>query len=389
VIQRVSDIEEATMAAGDLVAHFSGIHDPRCAGKIEHRLMDVLVIAVCATIAGAESWEDMALYGRSKVAWLGGFLALPGGIPSHDTFRRVFMLIDPETFAQRFTDWAASLGEGPDREVVAIDGKSLRRSFEPVRGRGPLHIVSAWASERGLSLGQTQVSGKSNKITAIPELLDMLSLEGSIVTLDAMGCQRSIAEKIGKRGADYLIALKANQGTMFRAVQSHCDAACFAKGAPSRPACDSFDDSHGRVVRRRVFVCPDLHEEPALKDWPGLKSVLAIETIRSIRGRAGTQAEIRYFLASYKDDPEKMAAAIRAHWAIENSLHWVLDVTFREDECRVRDRTAAQNLAMLRKIALNLIKQHSTAKISLKARRKKAAWDDQYMTQIISGKFHA
>ena len=217
----------------------------------------------------------------------------------------------------------------------------------------------------------------------------MLILDGSVVTLDAMGCQRAIAEKIGERGADYLIALKANQGRMFRAVESHCDAVCFARGATLRPACDSFDDSHGRIVRRRVFVCPGPQDDPALKDWPGLKSVLAIETIRSINGKVGTTAEIRYFLASYEDDPEKMAAAIRAHWAIENCLHWVLDVTFREDECRVRDRTAAQNFAMLRKIALNLIKQDSTAKTSLKARRKKAAWDNKYMTQVITGEFHA
>ena len=377
------------MMADDLVTHFSAIDDPRCAGKVEHHLMDVLVIAVCATIAGSESWEDMALYGRSKEAWLRGFLPLAGGIPSHDTFRRVFMLIDPDAFARCFTVWAASLSTAPDREIVAIDGKSLRRSFAPVEGLGPLHIVSAWASERGLALGQTQVSGKSNEITAIPELLDMLSIERSIVTLDAMGCQRSIAAKIGDCNADYLIALKANQGRMFRAVQDYCDAACFARGAPLRPACDSFDDSHGRRVRRRVFVCPGLQEHPALKDWPGLKSVLTIETIRSVNGRAGTQAEIRYFLASYEDDPAKMAAAIRAHWAIENSLHWVLDVTFREDECRVRDRTAAQNFAMLRKIALNLIKNHSAAKTSLKARRKKAAWDNKYMAHVITGKFHA
>ncbi len=377
------------MTADDFVTHFSEINDPRCAGKVEHRLMDVLVIAVCATIAGSESWEDMALYGRSKEAWLRSFLRLENGIPSHDTFRRVFMLIDPDAFARCFTSWAASLSFAPGREVVAIDGKSLRRSFAPVEGLGPLHIVSAWASERGLSLGQTQVSGKSNEITAIPELLDMLSVEGSIVTLDAMGCQRSITEKIGECGADYLIALKANQGRMFRAVQSHCDAACFARGAKLRPAYDSFDDSHGRLVRRRVFVCPGLQNDPALRDWPGLKSVLAIETIRSINGRAGTQAEIRYFLASYEDDPAKMADAIRAHWTIENSLHWVLDVTFREDECRVRDRTAAQNFAMLRKIAINLIKRHSTARTSLKARRKQAAWDNKYMAQVITGNFHA
>ena len=208
------------MAVDDLVAHFSEIDDPRCAGKVEHQLMDVLVIAVCATIAGSESWEDMALYGRSKEAWLRGFLPLAGGIPSHDTFRRVFMLIDPDAFARCFTAWAALMGPAPEREIVAIDGKSLRRSFAPVEGLGPLHIVSAWASERGLSLGQTQVSGKSNEIIAIPELLDMLSIQGSIVTLDAMGCQRAIAEKIGARCTRHTVQTTSSLSRQIRAACS-------------------------------------------------------------------------------------------------------------------------------------------------------------------------
>ena len=373
----------------DLAGHFSAIKDPRCAGKIEHRLIDILVIAICATIGGAESWEDVALYGRSKASWLRSFLRLENGVPSHDTFRRVFMLIETEAFGRCFTSWAASLGSAPGREVVAMDGKSLRGSFAPLEGLGPLHIVSVWASERGLSLGQTQVSSKSNEITAIPELLDMLCLEGCVVTLDAMGCQRAIAQKIKARGADYLIALKANQGSMFRAAERHYEAVCFAKDARLRPVCDGFDDSHGRSVRRRVFLCPGLQDDPALREWPGLKAVLAIETIRSLKGRPGTQADIRYFLASYEDEPAKMAAAVRAHWSVENALHWVLDVVFREDHCRIRDRNAAANCAMLRKIALNLLTQNADAKTSLKARRKKAAWDNQYMAQIITPKFHA
>lgn len=377
------------MCAKKLLEHFSGIGDPRCAGKVEHRLIDILVIAVCATIAGAESFEDMVLYGRSKESWLRSFLALPNGIPAHDTFRRVFMLIDPAAFEAAFESWVRSFGEMPDREVVAIDGKTLRRSFDHGREQRPLHIVSAWACQRGVSLGQRLVDDKSNEITAIPELLDTLMVRGSIVTLDAMGCQRDIASKILDRGADYLITLKANQGRMFAAVREHCDETCFGRTVVLRPVCDAFDDSHGRLVRRRVFACPQASTLEALRDWPGLHTVLAVETIRTVNGSGRTQAEFRYFLSSSQDTPEVLASAIRMHWRIENSLHWVLDVTFREDECRVRDRMAAQNLALLRKISINLVRQHHNSKASLKGRRKMAAWDDKYMQQVISGKFRA
>lgn len=377
------------MMVEKLVEHFSGLQDPRCDGKIEHRLIDILVIAVCAVIAGAESWVDMALYGRSKAGWLESFLALPSGIPAHDTFRRVFMLIDPEAFEACFAAWAHSFAENLDREVIAIDGKTLRRSFDRGRDQGPLHIVSAWASERGLVLGQRQVSDKSNEITAIPELLDTLILKGSIVTLDAMGCQRAIARKILDRGADYLVTLKANQGRMFAAVQAHCAELCFGRHASSQPACDAFDDSHGRRVRRRVFACPQATTLEPLHDWPGLQTILAVETIRNVNGSGKTQAEIRYFLSSCQDPPQFLAKAIRTHWSIENSLHWVLDVTFREDDCRVRERTAVRNFALLRKIAINLVRRHSHSRNSLRGRRKMAAWDNTYMRQILSGSFHA
>jgi predicted transposase YbfD/YdcC len=246
------------MSVEKLVDHFSAIEDPRCAGKVEHRLIDILVIAVCAVIACAESWDDIALYGRSKLSWLQSFLTLANGIPSHDTFRRVFMLIDPDAFEACFTAWAQSFAEAFDREVVAIDGKTLRRSFDRGRAQGPLHLVSAWASEQGLVLGQREVDGKSNEITAIPALLETLSLTNSIVTLDAMGCQKTIAGQILERGADYLLVLKANHGKAFTAVQASCEPHCFAVGATSKPVFDAFDDSHGRLIRRRVFVCPEV-----------------------------------------------------------------------------------------------------------------------------------
>lgn len=378
------------MTAETLVEHFSRLEDPRCEGKIEHHLIDILVIAVCAVIAGAESWLDMALYGQEKEDWLSSFLKLPNGIPSHDTFRRVFMLIDPESFERQFVTWAQTLSDARcDKEVVAIDGKTVRGSFDVRRHQGPLHIVSAWACAQRLVLGQQQVDEKSNEITAIPQLLDTLDIKDTIVTLDAMGCQRAICTKIQDKGADYLVTLKANQGRMFAAVQKHCAQTCFELGATNRPACDAFDDSHGRLVRRRVFVCPQAVELEPLCDWPGLQTVVVVESIRSITRSAKTECEIRYFLSSSTASPEVLAQAIRQHWGIENSLHWVLDVTFREDDCRVRDKIAVRNFALLRKISLNLLTRHDNSRVSLKGRRKKAGWNNAYMLQILTGKFHA
>ena len=373
------------MAIERLVGHFGAVVDPRRRRKIEHPLTDILVIAVCAVIACAESWNDIALYGRSKLTWLRTFLELPNGIPSHDTFRRVFMLIDPEAFEACFTAWAASLAAGFEREVVAIDGKTLRRSFDRKHERAPLHLVSAWASAQGLVLGQRCVEDKSNEITAIPALLDQLALQGSIVTLDAMGCQRVIAERILARGGDYLLTLKANHPLAQTAVIAHFEKHCFGPGASVRAVCDAFEDSHGRLVRRRVFASTDAVHLDTLSSWPGLRTVLAIESIRSVHGTDKVESEIRYFLSSCRDDPAVLGAAIRAHWSIENAVHWVLDVTFREDDSRVRDRAAARNLALVRKIALNLIGRDRSSAASVRARRKRAAWNDDYMFQLLAG----
>ena len=372
-----------------LAARFAGLVDPRETRRCDHQLIDILAIAVGAVIACAESWEDIELYGRSKQAWLGTFLALPNGIPSHDTFRRVFMLIDPDAFEACFTRWAQSLADGIEREVVAVDGKTVRRSGSRRHERGPLHLVSAWASGRGLALGQRAVDGKSNEITAIPELLDTLRLEGCIVTLDAMGCQKAIAERIRARDADYLLALKANHGRAFEAVREHFERTCFGRGSGGRPVFDAFEEGHGRLVRRRVFLDPAAKGLEPLSDWPDLHAVLAVETIRSITGTYKVEAEIRYFLTSCRDDPVTLARAIRRHWSVENGLHWVLDVTFREDDSRVRDRTAARNLALLRKVALDLVAKDRGSRASLRGRRKKAAWNDDYMLQLIVGRAHA
>ncbi len=374
------------MSIEKLGQYLVAVEDPRCPGKVEHRLVEVLVIAVCATIACAESWDDMALYGRSKLAWLRTFLDLPNGIPSHDTFRRVFMLIDPDAFEAGFTAWVGSLADRFEREVVAIDGKTVRRSFDHGREQSPLHVVSACASEQGLVLGQRCVDGKSNEITAVPELLDQLALENSIVTLDAMGCQTAIAEKILARGGDYLLTLKGNHPLAHAAVVAHFDQRCFRVGAASRADCDAFDGTHGRLVRRRVFASTDAAALEALSGWPGLRTVLAVESIRSVNSApTKVESEIRYFLSSCPDGPAVLGRAIRSHWAIENTLHWVLDVTFGEDDSRVRDRTAARNLALLRKIALNIVGRDKTTKASVRARRKKAAWNDSYMLKLLAG----
>jgi predicted transposase YbfD/YdcC len=372
-----------------LAACFAGLADPRQTSRCDHRLVDILAIAVCAVIACAESWEDIQLYGQSKRAWLETFLELPNGIPSHDTFRRVFMLLDPDAFEACFARWAQSLAGTVEREVVALDGKALRRSGSRRHERGPLHLVSAWASERGLALGQRAVDGGSNEIAAIPGLLDTLHLDGCIVTLDAMGCQKGIAERIRAKGADYLLVLKANHGRAFGAVREHFERACFGRGSGGRPAFDAFEESHGRLVRRRVFLDPAACGLGALGGWPDLGAVLAVETIRGVTGTGKVEAEIRYFLTSCGDDPAVLVRAIRRHWSVENGLHWVLDVTFREDDSRVRDRTAARNLALLRKIALNLIAKDRGSRASLRGRRKRAAWDDDYMLQLIVGRAHA
>ena len=369
-----------------LVEQFSALDDPRCASKVEHRLVDILVITVCAVVAGAETFEDIALYGRCKQAWLRGFLELPGGIASHDTFRRVLMLIDPEAFERCFLAWVRGAfcrdpSDGP--EQIAVDGKVVRHSFDRRHDRSPLHLVSAYATQRGLVLAQHAVDDKGGEPAALPVVLDGLCLDGCLVSLDALSCRRDVAACITARGADYLLTLKGNQGRVHDEVQAWFAEHAFNRGADLRPCFDAFDDTHGRLVRRRVFTCPDAGCFAALRDWPGLATVLATETIRSVNGTSVVTSEIRHYLSSSTAPPELLATAIRRHWAIENGQHWVLDMDFGEDRSRVRERRAARNLAVLRRIALDLLRADPTLKASLKGKRKLAAWDDAFMAKLL------
>ena len=384
----------------ELLECLGGMVDPRAVPKIEHRLIDVLAIAVCAVLAGAESFEDIALYGRSKRAWLERFLKLPGGIPSYDTFRRVLMLIDPEAFEQGFLAWtrrAFVTGEdgGEDDGApsqIAVDGKVLRRSFDRRHARTPLHLVSAFATRSGLVLAQRRVAEKGGEPAVLEGLLAGLDVRGALVSLDAASCHPSAAGAIVARGADYLIALKGNSRALHAATRDWFAARAFTVGGGLRPCADSMDGGHGRLVRRCVFVA-DARELPGATEltaaWTGLRRVIAVETKRLVENPApgaprGVSREVRYYLTSSAAAETHIAAAVRAHWGIENRLHWVLDTGFGKDLSRVRDRNAAANLAVLRRIALNLVRADTSRPGSLKGKRKMAGWDDAFMHRLIA-----
>jgi predicted transposase YbfD/YdcC len=349
---------------------------------VEHNLIEMLIMAICGVIACAESWEDIAQYAKSKEMWLRSFLTLKHGIPSHDTFRRVFMLIDPTQFEQCFRRWVGQWLGADQIGHVAIDGKTIRHSFDHKREQSPMHLVSAWASERRLVLGQVAVDSKSNEITAIPTLLAGLDLSGGLVTIDAAGCQKAITQAILDQDADYVLTLKGNQKCTLQTVETWFTAHAFAVPTSLKPVLDTFDERHGRLTRRRVFVHPVPTELPVLEEWPGVQSILAVESIRMIKPHGRVTAEKRFFLSSLPVTDDRQIAAIRQHWSIENSLHWVLDVTFQEDISRVREQHARHNLALLRKVAINLI-HHSPTTGSVRGRRKQAAWNDAFLAQLL------
>jgi len=373
-----------TLAGSSLRAHFAALPDPRVDRTKRHQLLDIVTIAICAVLCGADTWVDVEGWGKAKLGWLRAWLDLPHGVPSHDTFGRVFAALDPAAFEACFLAWVRDLATTAPGDVVAIDGKTARRSHDRAHGEASLHLVSAWATANHLVLGQVAVADHSNEIEAIPALLDALALQGAIVTIDAMGCQTTIARRVQSQGADYVLALKDNQPTLHELVAHHFTLTAGDAVELEAPHHRTLSKAHGRLEVRRCWAtdAPDVLEwlDPE-RGWPALSSVACVEGERRI-GETVTR-ERRYYLTSLPADAARIAAAVRGHWGIENQLHWVLDIAFREDECRVRSGHAATNLAVVRHIALNLLRQEPTAKVGIKAKRLRCGWDDAYLLKVL------
>jgi predicted transposase YbfD/YdcC len=365
--------------------HFAELTDPRVDRTRLHDLTDIVAIAVCAVVAGADSWEHIEQFARAKHGWLKSFLALPNGIPSHDTIARVFARLDPDEFRRAFLGWIGALQQATGGRVVAIDGKSLRRSFDRAKGKAALHLVHAWATANHLLLGQLAVDEKSNEITAIPELLRMIELTGAIVTIDAMGCQKEIARTIREEQADYLLALKGNHEHLHDQVVAFWEEA-YRRGFEGDEVLSyhrQWNESHGRFEARRCWSTSDLSWLEGREQWDGLRSVVLVESERFVGD--SLSVERRYYLSSLPADAKLLNEAARSHWAVENPLHWVLDVTFDEDRSRIRRENAPENFGLLRRLALCLLKGDASSKGSIKGKRLKASWDEEYLLQVLCG----
>jgi len=370
-------------------AHFAALTDPRADRGQGHLLVDIVAIALCAVRCGADGWVAVETFGRAKAAWLRTFLALPGGIPSHDTFGRVFARLDPLEFQRCFIEWVRAVVPDTVGQVVALDGKTLRRSHDRANGQAALPMVRAWASGSGLVLGQLAVDDKSNAITAIPALLRLLDVAGATVTIDAMGCQTAIAAQLVAQGADYALALKDNHPTLHHEVVAtfaEARATAFADYAPTdHDHWATVEKHHGRIETRRHWVLRDPDTIAYLNQggaWAGLRAIGLVERQRRIG--AALSSETHYYLLSGAGDATTFGRAIRSHWGIENRVHWALAVIFREDESRVRVGEGAENLAVLRHFALNLLRQERTVKGSLATKRFRAALDDAYLLTVLA-----
>jgi predicted transposase YbfD/YdcC len=365
-----------------ICTHFAELEDPRIDRTRLHNFMDILVIAMAAVIAGADGWVDIAAYGRAKRAWLKTFLELPNGIPSHDTFRRVFCLLKPDAFQACFQRWIEALSEGLGLRRIALDGKVLRRSFNRATGKGALHLVSAWATEQHLVLGQVAVDGKSNEITAIPRLLELLDVSGAIVTIDAMGCQKEIAAKVRDGKGDYVLSVKDNQPHLLEDIQG-----CFERGFDTDFAGMDYScheetfHGHGRVEAYSVHTIVNPTGIRNQEDWKDLHALTFMICTRQDAGQEPTE-EVRYYIGSKAAKAKAYLGYVRGHWGIENGQHWILDVCFQEDQCRMRTDHSPENMALLRRLALSLLKQHK-GKGSVRGKRLRGGWDNEFLVEVL------
>jgi predicted transposase YbfD/YdcC len=377
---------------GGFLRFFGDIPDPRGCNTI-HSLTDILVVAFCAVMCGAQGWVDVEMFGKSKLTWFKTFLELPAGIPSHDTFGRVFAVLDPDAFERCFTTWMNSLVSLGGGKLVAIDGKSIRRSFQHAWDRsGMTHLVSAFVAANGMVFSQLAVKDKTNEILAIPKLLELIDLNGSVVSTDAMGCQRQIAQQIVNSGGDYLLAVKENQPALHEQVRKLLDELILeSQSTPHRAIVHGFtqtvDGDHGRIETRRLWVTDQVQWIKLAQPWPGLGSIAVVESKREPGGKPNGEpgTERRYYVSSLKTtDAPAMLQKIRSHWTVENNLHWQLDVSFGEDEKRIRVGHGAENFSRLCRMALNRLKADKTTKASIHTKRLKAAWDDYYLFKLLT-----
>lgn len=370
--------------SASLLEHFKTLEDPRAEHLLEHQLLDIIGLTICAVICGADTWVDIEQYGQSKRDWLATFLVLSNGIPSHDTIARVFSRLHSSALQDCFLSWVRSVAQLCSGEVIAIDGKTLRRSYDSGGDKGAIHMVSAWATQNHLVLGQVKVDEKSNEITAIPRLLKVLDLNGCIITIDAMGAQRSIASEIIDQGGDYVLSLKGNQGNLHQDVEQLF---CWATDTQFKDIPHEFyqsvDGNHGRIEVRRHWLMGDIEHLIDAHKWSGLQRVGLVESERRMPNQRPT-IERRYYLVSFAGNVERFAHCVRSHWGIENQLHWTLDVAFSEDDCRIRTGHAPENLALVRHVALNLLKQETSVKVGIKAKRLKAGWNNDYLAKVLA-----
>ncbi len=369
------------MEPKNLLDYLMLIPDPRVDRTRRHELADIIFIALAAVLCGAEGWTQIAEFGKTSKQWLASFLKLPNGIPSHDTFGRVFAALSPDALEAALQAFVRDFaGESAGRHI-AIDGKTLRRSFDRAAEQSAIHMVSAWACEHGVCFGQVKVADKSNEITAIPNLLSRLNLKGAAVTIDAMGCQKAIARQIVEGGGDYILALKGNQGALHEEVSEFFDDVLQGRLHADLERLHRVEKDHGRIEERTVWVSRDVDWLRDAEQWAALAGIVAVQSVRTVEGR--TTRERRHYIFSGTFGVDEAAGLIRRHWSIENELHWVLDVAFNEDQCRIRSQNAAENFSRLRRFALSLLKQDAKAKVGIQGRRLKAAWDKNYLLRLL------